>query len=72
MVNEPSVFEFQLYILFVLFLLINIDCGYSLEPPRRGGYNEYHNPCFEQKYEKCQSFLSEFFFSFWRGNFLLI
>ena len=18
-----------------------IDCGYSLEPPRRGGYNEY-------------------------------
>ena len=27
----------------------NIDCGYSLEPPRRGGSNEYHNPCFEQK-----------------------
>ena len=24
----------------------NIDCGYSLEPPRRGGSNEYHNPCF--------------------------
>ena len=21
----------------------NIDCGYSLEPPRRGGSNEYHN-----------------------------
>ena len=20
---------------------INIDCGYSLEPPRRGGSNEY-------------------------------
>ena len=20
----------------------NIDCGYSLEPPRRGGFNEYH------------------------------
>ena len=20
----------------------NIDCGYSLEPPRRGGSNEYH------------------------------
>ena len=19
----------------------NIDCGYSLEPPRRGGFNEY-------------------------------
>ena len=21
----------------------NIDCGYSLEPHRRGGSNEYHN-----------------------------
>ena len=21
----------------------NIDCGYSLEPPGRGGSNEYHN-----------------------------
>ena len=27
----------------------NIDCGYSLEPPRRGGSNEYHKLCFEQK-----------------------
>ena len=26
----------------------NIDCGYSLEPPRRGGSNEYHNLYFEQ------------------------
>ena len=24
----------------------NIDCGYSLEPSRRGGSNEYHNICF--------------------------
>ena len=24
----------------------NIDCEYSLEPPRRGGSNEYHNLCF--------------------------
>ena len=29
----------------------NIDCGYSLEPPRRGGSNDYHNLCFEQKGE---------------------
>ena len=28
------------YTLFFLFLLKNIDCGYSLEPPRRGGSNE--------------------------------
>ena len=28
-------------IIFFIFLLKNIDCGYSLEPPRRGGSNEY-------------------------------
>ena len=28
------------YIIFII-LLKNIDCGYSLEPPRRGGSNEY-------------------------------
>ena len=39
----------------------NIDCGYSLEPPLRGGSNEYHNLCFEQKYEKYLNFLSENF-----------
>ena len=38
--------------IFFLFLLKNIDCGYPLEPPRRGGSNEYHNLCFDQKYEK--------------------
>ena len=30
----------------------NIDCGYSLEPPRRGGSNEYHNLCFELNKKK--------------------
>ena len=24
----------------------NIDCGYSLEPPRRGDFKEYHNLIF--------------------------
>ena len=41
---------------------------YSLEPPRPGGYNEYHNLCFEQKYENI-SFLSEFFFQFLEVKF---
>ena len=31
----------------------NIDCGYSLEPPRQGGSN---NLCFEQKYENYHRF----------------
>ena len=33
------------YIIF-LFLLKNIDCGYSLEPPWRGGSNEYQQSMF--------------------------
>ena len=33
------------YIIFV-FLLKNIDCGYSLELPRRGGSNEYPHSMF--------------------------
>ena len=32
--------------LFFLFLLRNIDCGYSLEPPRRGGSNVYTQSMF--------------------------
>ena len=27
----------------------NIDCGYTLEPPRRGGYNEYPQSMFLAK-----------------------
>ena len=45
-----------------------MDCGYSLEPPRRGGsrlaeavLTSTHNLCFEQKCEKNISFLSENF-----------
>ena len=37
---------FKGYTLFFLFLLKNINCGYSLEPPRRGGTNEYMYPQF--------------------------
>ena len=32
--------------LFFLFLLQNIDCGYSLELPRRGGSNVYPQSMF--------------------------
>ena len=30
----------------------NIDCGYSLEPPRRGGSNEYPKSMFQSKNKK--------------------
>ena len=31
----------MLAVLLFLFLLENIDCGYSIKPPLRGGSNEY-------------------------------
>ena len=30
----------------IIFFHKNICCGYSLEMPRRGASNEYHNICF--------------------------
>ena len=49
--------------IYIIFLISakNIDCGYSLEPPRRS---------LEQKYEKYQNFLSEISFS--DGKILII
>ena len=35
-----------------LFLDENICCGYSLEAPRRGASNEYHNICFHWEIRK--------------------
>ena len=47
------------YTLFFLFLLKNIDCGYLLEPPRKGGSNEHPQSMFWAKIRK----VSECFFS---------
>ena len=33
-------------LIFFLFFAQNIDCGYTLEPPRRGGSNEYPQSMF--------------------------
>ena len=55
----------QGYTLFFLFLLKNIDCGYTLEPPRKGGSNDTHNLCFEQKYENYQNFYLKIFIFWW-------
>ena len=52
------------YIIF-LFLLKNIDCGYSLEPPRQAVLTSTHNICFEQKYEKYQNFYLKIFIFWW-------
>ena len=59
---------------YIIFLISaqNTDCGYSLEPPRRGGSNEYHNLCFEQKYEKISEFFDWNFFSVFGGEIFFI
>ena len=44
--------------LFFLFLLQNIDCGYWLEPPRRGGSNLYPQCMFWSKNKKNSNFFS--------------
>ena len=40
-ITKNGKFSDKNYDIFFLFLLKNIDCGCSLEPPRRGGSNEY-------------------------------
>ena len=49
-----------------LFLLKNIDYGYSLEPPRRGGSNEYPQSMFWAEVWK----ISECFI--WKFSFLVV
>ena len=46
--------------LFFLFLIQNIDCGYSLEPPRRGGSNVYPQSMFWAKNENIKNVLLKF------------
>ena len=49
------------YIIFFSFLLKNIDCGYSLQPHRRGGSNEYPWSMFWAEIWKMSEFLYENF-----------
>ena len=46
---------------FFLISAKQIDCGYSLEPPRRGSSNEYPQPMFWAEIWKISEFLSENF-----------
>ena len=40
---------FRLLLFFFFFFAQNIDCGYTLEPPQRGGSNEYPQSMFWSK-----------------------
>ena len=58
---DPLQPHFYIVTLFFLFLLKNIDYGYSLEPLRRGGSNEYQQSMFWAEIWKISEFLSENF-----------
>ena len=59
---------------YIIFLISdqNIDCRYSLEPPRWGGSNEYPQSMFWAEIWKNISVFYLKIFSFWRWNFLYI
>ena len=42
----------RIFYKFFLIFAQNIDCGYTLEPPRRGGSNEYPQSMFYRKNKK--------------------
>ena len=45
--SSPKTEDFQIKISDIFHVSAqNIDCGYSLEPPRRGGSNEYPQSMF--------------------------
>ena len=52
---------------YIIFLISaqNIDCGYSLEPPRRGGSNEYPQSIFWAEIWKILEFFIWKFANFW-------
>ena len=59
------------YIIFLIFAQ-NIDCWYSLEPPHRGGSNEYPQSMFwAEIWKKYQIFCLKIF-CFWRWKFQYI
>ena len=59
---------------YIIFLISaqNIDCGYSLEPPRWGGSNEYPQSMFWAEIWKKYQIFHLKMFRIWRWNFLYI
>ena len=47
---------------YIIFLISaqNIDCGYSLEPPRRGGSNEYPQSIWAEIWKISEFFIRKF------------
>ena len=53
-----------------LFLLQNINCGYSLELPNEAVLTCTHNLCFEQKYEKSKKKINRNYYFYSREKSL--
>ena len=51
LVVKMKIFPGKIFDIFLIFAQ-NIDCGYTLEPPRRGGSNEYPQSMFWSKNKK--------------------
>ena len=52
-ISPPKTDNFKIKkLIFFLISAQNIDCGYSLEPPRRGGCNEYPQSMFLSRNKK--------------------
>ena len=51
-ISPPKTEIFQIKLIFFHISAQNIDCGYSLEPPRRGGSNEYPQSIFLSRNKK--------------------
>ena len=49
--QKMKIFRLKILIFFI-YLLQNIECGYPLEPPRRGGSNEYPQSMFLSRNKK--------------------
>ena len=50
--TKTESFQIKILIFFFYISAQNIDCGYSLEPPRRGGSNEYPQSMFLSRNKK--------------------
>ena len=51
--SEAKIENFiRIFFYICLIFAQNIDCGYTLEPPRRGGSNEYSQSMFWSKNKK--------------------
>ena len=52
-ISRPKIENFQFKNCYIFHISSqNIDCGYSLEPPRRGGFNEYPQSMFLSRNKK--------------------